>query len=114
VFGWRLAASGNCQRFFDGNVEHSHFARGRYIASGATLLRSGRFRRHWNRVRISKLNSHPATSGAQSPANFQQQRLVDAGQPNLTGHAPACAVIDLATQNVFVKSPGHMKMTKHE
>src|SRR5207249_5200963 len=46
VFGWRLAASGDCQRFFNGNVEHAHFACSRDITSGATLLRSGRFRRH--------------------------------------------------------------------
>ena len=105
---------GHCDCFFNWNVGHAHFSRGRDIAGRAALLRSGRFGRHWNRVRIFKAQSEPAkVLGAQSPV-IQYQRLVDAGQPNLTGHPSAGAVVDLATQDVFVKSPGDKKEGESE
>jgi hypothetical protein len=89
------------------DVERAHFSCGRNIAGRAALLKSGRFRRHWDGVGIFKVQLAAGEVRRTIPSQFQNQRLVDASQPNLTGHPTAGAVVDLTARNMFVKSPGH-------
>jgi hypothetical protein len=107
VFGWCPARLGHRVGFLEWNIEDAHFPRRSDVTGLAALLRRRRLRRHHNRPRIFETQQTPREVQITIAEQVEDERLLYAREPDMPGHPPARAVVDLAAKNVLVKMPGH-------
>ena len=102
-------------RFVERDVEDAHFARRGDVPGGAALEQSRRSGGQRNGARIFKAEQAAGEVRLAIAAQLEHERLVDPRQPDSAGHEAAGAVVDLATDNVFIDAPGHaVRLTSAE